>query len=350
MFQSLRITAQSLRPLAHVTRSITLLGLCLGMPSMASAGYIFSEIVIPGATFVSGFGIQGNIVTGYYADASGNYHGFVDQAGVVTTVDAPTSNPGLSQTNLNHLNAAGTAGVNYVDDNGVEQSALYNVYTKSWTLLPSIPGSMGGGANGVNINGTVVGSYTTANPSLSIGYHGFTYNGSSYSTFDVPNSDPVHNVGTAAYDINNAGQVVGYFTDASGNYHGFIKNGSSYQIVDIAGGSNTQIEGENNLGQLVGTYYDSSGNEHGFLMTGSTVTTIDYPGSSGTAITGIDDAGNLTGFYVDAQGNYQGFIALSVPEPSSIALLGMGFLSLLAVARRRGARPQPRVTPSSSSC
>jgi probable HAF family extracellular repeat protein len=349
MLRSLRITAQSLRPLAHVTRSIALLGLCLGMPSMARAGYIFSEIVIPGATYVSGFGIQGNIVTGYYADASGNFHGFVDQRGVVTTVDAPTSNPALSQTNLNHLNAAGNVGVNYLDDNGVSQSALYNVYTKSWTPLPGIPGSMGSGANGVNINGTVVGSYTTANPSLGIGYHGFTYNGSSYSTFDAPTSDPVNHVGTAAYDINNAGQVVGWFTDASGNDHGFIKNGSSYQIVGIAGGINTQILGENNLGQLVGTYDDSSGNEHGFLMTGSIVTTIDYPGSSGTAIAGIDDAGGLTGSYVDAQGNNQGFFALSVPEPSSIALLGIGSLSLLVVSRRRGARPQPRVTPSSSS-
>ena len=84
-------------------------------------------------------------------------------------------------------------------------------------------------------------------------------------------------------------------------------------------------------------------------MTGSIVTTIDYPGSSGTAIAGIDGAGNLTGFYVDAQGNYQGFIAMSVPEPSSIALLGIGFLSLLVVSRRRGAQTQPRLTPSSSS-
>ena len=239
--------------------------------------------------------------------------------------------------------------MNYDDANGVSQSALYNLHTKNWTLLPSIPGSMGSGANGVNINGTVVGSYTTANPSLGIGYHGFTYNGSSYSTFNAPISDPAKHLGTAAYDINNAGQVVGFFTDLSGNYHGFVQNGSSYQIVDVAGGNNTQILGENNLGQLVGTYDDSSGNVHGFLMTGSIVTTIDYPGSSGTEIAGIDDAGNLTGLYVDAQGNIQGFIATSVPEPSSIALLGIGFLSLLVVSRRRGAQTQPRVTPSSSS-
>ena len=349
MFRPVRITARSSRPLARVARSIALLGLCLGMPSMASAGLVFSEINIPGATFVSGFGIQGNIVTGYYADASGNFHGFVDQGGIVTTVDAPTSDPRLSQTNLNHFNVAGIVGVNYDDASGVGQSALYNLYTKSWTFLPSPAGSMGSGANGVNINGTVVGSYTTANPSLGIGYHGFTYNGSSYSTFDAPTSDPLKHLGTAAYDINNAGQVVGFFADASGNYHGFVQNGSSYQIVDVPGGNNTEIFGENNLGQLVGTYDDSSGNEHGFLMTGSIVTTIDYPGSSGTGIAGIDGAGDLTGFYVDAQGNYHGFIAMSVPEPSSIALLGIGFLSLLVVSRRRGAQTQPRVTPSSSS-
>jgi probable HAF family extracellular repeat protein len=319
---------------------MALLGSCLGMPSMANAGYMFSEIVIPSATYVSGFGIQGKLVTGYYADASGNFHGFVDQAGIITTVDAPTSNPGLSQTNLNHLNSAGLVGVNYVDDHGVSQSALYNTQSQSWTLLPSIPGSMGAGANGVNINDLVVGSYTTDNPSLFTGYHGFTYNGSSYSTFDEPNADPVHNLGTAAYDINNSGQVAGFYTDASGDYHGFTKNGSIYQTIDIAGASNTEVLGENNLGQLVGTYFDSAGNEHGFLMTGSVVTTIDYAGSSGTGIDGIDDSGNLTGFYLDAKGTTHGFIALSVPEPSSIALLGCGCLTLFAVSRRRVARPR----------
>ena len=137
----------------------------------------FSEIVIPGALSSKVSGSKANTVTGFYADASRNFHGFVDQGGVVTTVDAPTSNPGLSQTNLNHLNAAGNVAVNYVDDNSVSQSAIYNVNTANWTLLPSVPGSMGSGANGVNINGTVVGSYTTADLSLFIGYHGFTYNG-----------------------------------------------------------------------------------------------------------------------------------------------------------------------------
>ncbi len=340
MFQTLRFTVQSLRRRADIVRG------CPAWPLSRDALDGERRLCLlrnrdPGATYVSGFGIQGNIVTGYYADASGNFHGFVDQNGVITTVDAPTSNPGLSQTNLNHLNAAGIVGVNYVDDNGVSQSALYNLNTKIWTLLPSISGSMGGGANGVNMNGTVVGSYTTADPSLFIGYHGFTYNGSTYTTFDAPNSDPVNHLGTAAYDINNAGQVVGWYTDTSGNSHGYTKNGSSYQTFDIAGGNNTQIYGENNLGQLVGGYNDSSGNEHGFLMTGSNVATIDYPGSSGTGIDGIDDAGNLTGFYLDAQGNVHGFIALSVPEPSSIALIGTGFLSLLVVSRRRGARSQP---------
>jgi probable HAF family extracellular repeat protein len=249
-------------------------------------------------------------------------------------VDAPTSNPGLSQTNLNHFNTAGIVAVNYVDDNGVGQSALYNLYTKSWDFLPTIPGSTGSGANGVNGNGIVVGSYTN-DPSAVIGFHGYTYNGTSYSSFDAPGSDPAHQLGTAAYDINNSGQVAGFFTDSSGDYHGFTKNGATYQTIDVAGGNNTLVYGENNLGQLVGTYNDSSGNEHGFLMSGSVVTTIDYPGSFGTGIEGIDDAGDLTGFYVDAQGNTEGFIALAVPEPSSIALLGMGLVSLVFVSRNR---------------
>jgi probable HAF family extracellular repeat protein len=70
------------------------------------------------------------------------------------------------------------------------------------------------GASGINDAGQIVGNYTDAS-----GIHGFLYNGGSYSTFD----DPFAPTGTRAQGINGSGQIVGWYSNASGsNAHGFL--------------------------------------------------------------------------------------------------------------------------------
>ena len=53
-----------------------------------------------------------------------------------------------------------------------------------------------------------------------------------------------------------------------------------------------------------------------------------------TQITGINNAGEITGFYTDASGVAHGFVA-TVPEPSSVALLGVGVAAVVVYARGR---------------
>jgi probable HAF family extracellular repeat protein len=67
----------------------------------------------------------------------------------------------------------------------------------------------------------------------------------------------------------------------------------------------------NNKGQIVGTYSDASGNMHGFVHSKGTYQTIDDPNGNGTmtVVNGINDKGDLVGFYMDAKTHTDGFVA-----------------------------------------
>jgi probable HAF family extracellular repeat protein len=112
-------------------------------------------------------------------------------------------------------------------------------------------------AHGINNAGLIVGDYSSGGAT-----HGFLYNGTTYTTIDDPLA-----TSTSAYGINDADQVVGYYTDSSGGTHGFLYDGTTYTTIDdpsATGG--THVLGINNSGQITGYYFDSTG-VHGFLAT-----------------------------------------------------------------------------------
>jgi probable HAF family extracellular repeat protein len=95
---------------------------------------------------------------------------------------------------------------------------------------------------------------------------------------------------TFAYGINDAGQIVGEYSDASGS-HGFLLSAGKYTTLDdpSAGGplSSTVAWGINNKGQIVGSYRDSANHEHGFLYSGGFYITLDDPlATQGTGVVG----------------------------------------------------------------
>jgi probable HAF family extracellular repeat protein len=94
--------------------------------------------------------------------------------------------------------------------------ALAAAYTFTPIDVP-FPGGGGTDAHGINDAGQIVGAYGDAT-----GGHGFLYSGGTFSTINVPFPGTL---GTDAHGINNAGQIVGRYVDATGREHGFLDNG-----------------------------------------------------------------------------------------------------------------------------
>ena len=164
--------------------------------------------------------------------------------------------------------------------------ASFSKASTSYTFTQiDFPGSTYTAAYGINDAGQIVGEFGLE--------HGFLKSGSSFTQIDFPGA-----AGTAAYGINDAGQIVGEFYDIHGNEHGFLKSGSSFTQIDVPGVINgTKAYGINDAGQIVGIRFGSSSffDKSGFLKSGSSFTPIDVPFGDRTEPRGINDAGVIVG-------------------------------------------------------
>jgi uncharacterized membrane protein len=131
-----------------------------------------------------------------------------------------------------------------------------------------------------------------------------------FYTLPFTNYTPTGPFNTTATGMDNAGGVVGAYTDAHGGFHGFVRsaNGALTQINDpqaAAGG--TVADGISPDGSvIVGFYLDKAGAPHGFLLRDDTFTTYDVPGAQGTVMA-FDNPGESGGTYIAADGASRGF-------------------------------------------
>jgi uncharacterized membrane protein len=75
---------------------------------------------------------------------------------------------------------------------------------------------------------------------------------------------------TTGRGINNQRQVVGVFNpqDPLAPQHGFLRNADgTFQQIDFPGSSGSNASGINDAGVIVGSYSDSAGNSHGYIAT-----------------------------------------------------------------------------------
>jgi probable HAF family extracellular repeat protein len=149
--------------------------------------------------------------------------------------------------------------------------------------------------------------------------------------------------------INDAGQVVGYYGDATG-YHGFVDTGGTFTTFNDPLGvpGATFAQGINDSGQIVGVYSDSAGLNHGFLFASGAFTTVDDPSATtpfvGTNPRGINNAGEIAGYYSDGAGDH-GFLATptaSSPEPSTLTMMFAAFLCVVRYLKSRSSRLRTR--------
>lgn len=176
-------------------------------------------------------------------------HAFVQKAGVFTTIDPPGTDQAIARA-INDAGAIviqgyfGSVGVPFLRDSAGNFTQL------------NLPGP-NGQAFGMNNVGRIVGSYFPAGIS-----RGFIYSNGNALYIDHPDGAN----GTVPWDINDAGQVSGFYFDSNNRPHGFLYDGGSWTPIDDPLGVNgTFPQGLNNAGQIVGVYIDAFGASHGFL-------------------------------------------------------------------------------------
>lgn len=162
-----------------------------------------------------------------------------------------------------------------------------------------------------------------------------------------------------AFDVNDAGQIVGQGEDANGR-RGFLLPSATTNALSAANpgrvvfqplGSTdeTMATAINATGEVVGYSFDSGTDESNFVPFLYTATggvqdlnTLVVDALSGgiyvTAALGINDLGQIVGRGIDANGNTRAVLlvdAAAVPLPAAVWLLGPALLAVVGIGRRR---------------
>src|SRR5206468_3878377 len=101
------------------------------------------------------------------------------------------------------------------------------------------------------------------------------YQGGSFTPINDPNAV----FGTAVQGIS-GNLITGFYYDAMFQAHGFSYDGTTYTNFDVPASTATYGQGVSG-NEIVGTYADATQLEHGYLYDGSSFTTIDDPNGIG---------------------------------------------------------------------
>jgi uncharacterized membrane protein len=296
-----------------------LLGLTFSAPA---AGQTYTTIDPPGSVFTGAFGINDAAqIVGRYADAAGINHGFLFSNDSYSSFDVPGASGFTDPVGIN--SKAQIVG-SYLLDN-VSHGFLLSGGTFT-TIDP--PGAHGSGANGINRNGDIVGSYAqnilfSPNTAATNGNgHGYLLKGGVFTTIDFPGATY-----TEGWRIDDAGNIIGRYQTGDGKYHVYLlSNGTFTSIPDVPGAVQTaffEVGGFNRNGDIAAAYcsatpcpwgfqgfFKTTGIVHGFLLKGGVYTTIDFPGATASGAFGLDSFDDTVGAYIDTSGVVHGFLRI----------------------------------------
>ena len=262
----------------------------------------FSPLLIPpfanhGPTQGRGINFRRHVVGEYLNESDGTFHGYLMVHPNCTPTPTPTPTPTATPTAMPREIAMATASdLPFVSDPDVQPQCplIYSPFDLTGAL-DTIP-------LGINNLGDICGTaiFSDSQP-------GFISVLQVVTTFAVPGA-----TATFAYQVNDSGQIIGYYTDSNGIAHGYTRDsaGTLTFPIDVPGATQTFLLGNNASNWAVGTYTDTSDKTHGlFYVTSDDILTYDYPGATSTSLTGINANGLICGYYTDTAGVIHGFVA-----------------------------------------
>jgi len=231
-------------------------------PPYGQANYTSENFPGSVQTQVTGLNNKGD-TAGFYVNAKGTSKGFAEWNGVFAAYTDPHTPKGASAVNqLLGINDAGTAVGFFNDAAGHAHAYEVNQATSQFTTL-HVPGTSAT-ATGINDAGDIVGFATSAAGVTS----SWLIHSGHLTAFQFPGGS-----NTQAFGVNKNDQIAGSYLDGSGVMHGFVLSAplgpvSHWKTIDDPNGiGSTIINGINNAGDLVGFYTDGAGNTDGMLAT-----------------------------------------------------------------------------------
>jgi len=147
--------------------------------------------------------------------------------------------------------------------------------------------------------------------------------------------DPTGLLGTnpsSATQINNRGEITGWYSTAPGTRHGYILRDGVVTTIDYPGSTFTQVNGVSDTGVIFGHFVDGAGVFHGYMLKDGSFTQLDYPGALDTLPFYMNSSGELAGewdtnpaeighaFVYTKAGEWITFDAPGAPPNSTLAI------------------------------